>query len=147
MTLTSTPRCGGLTEGLKRAGIDVCHGVESDGSAIAAWEVNNRGATMWNSDVHELLERIIANEPGLPRPGSVDVLAMGPPCNGFTETGPTPWQGGTGDKGASDREELRVALQFTQHMRPAWTRAVCHSPTPISFIWRILIATINVSDE
>jgi DNA (cytosine-5)-methyltransferase 1 len=53
--------CGGLTEGLKRAGIDVAHGVESDGSAIAAWEVNNRGATMWNSDVRELLERIVGS--------------------------------------------------------------------------------------
>jgi DNA (cytosine-5)-methyltransferase 1 len=56
--------CGGLTEGLKRAGIDVCHGVESDGSAIAAWEVNNRGAMMWNSDVRELLERIVGSLDG-----------------------------------------------------------------------------------
>jgi site-specific DNA-cytosine methylase len=54
----------------------------------------------------------IANEPGLPKPGSVDVLAMGPPCQGFTGLG---WDC---EKGASDREELQVALQFTKKMRP-----------------------------
>ena len=104
--------CGGLTEGLKLAGIDVHHGVENDWSAAAAWEVNNRDAVLWQSDVSDYLERIVANEPGLPRPGSVDVLAMGPPCQGFTGLG---WEC---EKSASDREELEVSLNFTQKMRP-----------------------------
>jgi hypothetical protein len=30
---------------------------------------------------------------------------------------------------------------------PAWTRAFCNSPSPISFIRRIPIVTGNVSDE
>jgi hypothetical protein len=27
-----------------------------------------------------MLDRIVAEEPGTPAPGSIDVLAMGPPC-------------------------------------------------------------------
>ena len=34
------------------------------------------------SDVNEFLHRIIKGEPGLPKPRSIDVLAMGPPCQG-----------------------------------------------------------------
>ena len=34
-----------------------------------------------------MLDRIVAEEPGTPAPGSIDVLAMGPPCQGFTGLG------------------------------------------------------------
>jgi hypothetical protein len=98
---------GGLSEGLKRAGVSMMHGairfhcdwvsrwkfgqefdpvitfaavagVDADPVAACSWEINNPSpARAWNTDVQELLARIDRGEPGLPAPDSVDVLVMG----------------------------------------------------------------------
>ena len=65
------------------SGIDATYGVENDRDAAAAWQLNNTGM-MWHSTCQDLLDRIKNKESGTPEPGSIDVLAMGPPCQGFT---------------------------------------------------------------
>lgn len=103
---------GGLTEGLRLAGIQTLHGVESDQNAAAAWQLNNPDSTVWHSTCQDLLDRIKREEPGLPEVGSLDVLSMGPPCQGFTSLG----HANPNDE--RNRQELQVGLAFTQHMRP-----------------------------
>jgi DNA (cytosine-5)-methyltransferase 1 len=103
---------GGLTEGLRMAGIQTMHGVESDRDAAAAWQLNNRDSTVWHSTCQDLLDRIQQGEPGLPEVGSLDVLSMGPPCQGFTSLGHQC------ENDERNRQELQVGLAFTLHMRP-----------------------------
>lgn len=104
---------GGLTEGLRLAGIQSLHGVESDRDAAAAWQLNNRNSTVWHSTCQDLLERIMNKERGLPQPESLDVISMGPPCQGFTTLGHP-----NASNDEKNRQELQVGLAFTQHMRP-----------------------------
>ena len=103
---------GGLTEGLRLAGIQTLHGVESDRDAAAAWQLNNRDGTVWHSTCQDLLDRIQQGEPGLPEVSSVDVLSMGPPCQGFTSLGHQC------ENDERNRQELQVGLAFALHMRP-----------------------------
>lgn len=56
--------CGGLTEGLKLAGIDVRWACEHDHNAAAAWQLNNPGATMYCMDVGRLAQRLQSSAPG-----------------------------------------------------------------------------------
>lgn len=77
-------RGGGLSLGLERAGFDLVHAVEVDEDARATFANNREGLTeseitgdireVDDTEIHELVGR-----------DSVDLVAGGPPCQGFSE--------------------------------------------------------------
>ncbi len=78
--------CGGLSKGFMDAGYNIIVGVDNDQVALNTFEANHNGATGLNADLSkkETFETIkkIAGEK------SIDVIIAGPPCQGFSLTGP-----------------------------------------------------------
>jgi len=76
--------CGGLTIGLGQAGIDVRWANEIDAHAAETHRQSHPGCTVFQEDVNLLYRRLLDGDVGLPRPGEVDMVAGGPPCQGFS---------------------------------------------------------------
>ena len=76
--------CGGLSQGISRAGFDVRWANENWKPAAQTYQVSHSATTLFQEDARHLLSRIINAETGLPLPGEVDLLAGGPPCQGFS---------------------------------------------------------------
>ncbi len=78
--------CGGLSKGFMDAGFDVIVGVDNDQAALNTFEKNHNGAIGMNADLskQETFDEIkrIAGE------RNIDVIIAGPPCQGFSLTGP-----------------------------------------------------------
>jgi len=78
--------CGGLARGFLDAGYRVILGVDNDKSFLDTFEKNITGSQIFNTDlskpwVMRNIERIVKDE-------SIDVIIAGPPCQGFSSTGP-----------------------------------------------------------
>jgi DNA (cytosine-5)-methyltransferase 1 len=69
---------GGLSWGLKQAGIDVLAAVECDDWAAQTYAANNHHTQVLLSDVSELPRSFFRNFRG------IDIVAGGPPCQGFS---------------------------------------------------------------
>ena len=78
--------CGGLSKGFLDAGYDIIVGVDNDQAALNTFAKNHNGAVALNADLskQETFDKIqeIAGD----RP--IDVIIAGPPCQGFSLTGP-----------------------------------------------------------
>lgn len=78
--------CGGLSKGFMDAGFDIILGVDNDQAALNTFERNHNGAAVLNADLskQETFDEIkrIAGE------RSIEVIIAGPPCQGFSLTGP-----------------------------------------------------------
>lgn len=78
--------CGGLSKGFMDAGFNILVGIDNDQAALNTFVLNHPGATALNADLskHETFDKIkeIAGD----RP--IDVIIAGPPCQGFSLTGP-----------------------------------------------------------
>lgn len=78
--------CGGLSRGFIDAGFRILVGVDNDQAALNTFALNHDGAIALNADlsVQETFDRIkeIAGK------NSIDVVIAGPPCQGFSLTGP-----------------------------------------------------------
>lgn len=78
--------CGGLSKGFMDAGFNIIVGVDNDQAALNTFELNHNGAVGLNADLskHETFEEIkrIAGD------REIDVIIAGPPCQGFSLTGP-----------------------------------------------------------
>lgn len=75
--------CGGLTEGLKRAGFRVLCGVDIDPLAVKTYKANHRKVEAWKKDILELKPSDLAAALGL-KNRRLDLLAGCPPCQGFS---------------------------------------------------------------
>ena len=75
--------CGGLTVGLKRAGIEVLAAVENWDLAAEAYKMNHPMIRMVRSDIREINPTDLMRELGL-QTGQLDLLAGCPPCQGFS---------------------------------------------------------------
>jgi DNA (cytosine-5)-methyltransferase 1 len=78
--------CGGLSKGFEDAGFNVILGVDNDDAALLTFEKNHKNSKKFkgdlsNSNTFELIENIIEKK-------TVDVIVGGPPCQGFSLTGP-----------------------------------------------------------
>ena len=78
--------CGGLSKGFMDAGYSIIVGVDNDQAALNTFELNHNGARSLNADLSkketfEEIKRIAGNR-------SIDVIIAGPPCQGFSLTGP-----------------------------------------------------------
>lgn len=76
--------CGGLSTGLKQAGFNIKWACELDEHAAKTYSASHPDTVLWQEDVNTLLARCISNDHNTPRPGEVDLLAGGPPCQGFS---------------------------------------------------------------
>jgi DNA (cytosine-5)-methyltransferase 1 len=76
--------CGGLSHGLAKAGVEVAFANENDRYAAATYKATHPEAVLFEEDANTLLARLLRKEPGLPRKGDVDLIAGGPPCQGFS---------------------------------------------------------------
>ena len=80
--------CGGLSKGFELAGYHVLAGLEIEKHALATWKHNHVGAPVLgdinNKDIKDRLIAIVRNSLG---GRNLDVLAGGPPCQGFSTAG------------------------------------------------------------
>lgn len=78
--------CGGLSKGFMDAGFDIIVGVDNDQAALNTFERNHNGAVVLNADLSKQetfdeIKRLAGNR-------TIDVIIAGPPCQGFSVTGP-----------------------------------------------------------
>lgn len=76
--------CGGLTIGLGLAGIHVRWANEIDPHAAETYRWSHPKCTVYEEDVNLLYRRMLDRDKELPCPGQVDLIAGGPPCQGFS---------------------------------------------------------------
>lgn len=78
--------CGGLSKGFMDAGFNIIVGVDNDQAALNTFALNHNGAVAMKADLskQETFDEIkkIAGE------REIDVVIAGPPCQGFSLTGP-----------------------------------------------------------
>lgn len=78
--------CGGLSKGFMDAGYKIIVGVDNDQAALNTFALNHDGAKALNADLSKQetfdeIKRIAGNR-------EIDVIIAGPPCQGFSLTGP-----------------------------------------------------------
>lgn len=78
--------CGGLSKGFIDAGFDVLLGIDNDQAALTTFEKNHNGAVALNADLSkpetfDTIRQLTGNK-------EIDVIIAGPPCQGFSLTGP-----------------------------------------------------------
>lgn len=78
--------CGGLSKGFMDAGFKVLVGVDNDQAALNTFKLNHNGAVALNADLSKQetfddIKRIAGKQ-------TIDTIIAGPPCQGFSLTGP-----------------------------------------------------------
>lgn len=101
--------CGGLSKGFMDAGFDIIVGVDNDQAALNTFVKNHNGAVALNADLskQETFDEIkrIAGDRG------IDVVIAGPPCQGFSLTGPRNFD--------DERNKLYLAvIEIVKQYRP-----------------------------
>ena len=76
--------CGGLSHGLSIAGMKVCWANENWTSELKTYRSYHGQTTLFEEDAQELINRVFSNDSSLPKKGDVDLIAGGPPCQGFS---------------------------------------------------------------
>jgi len=75
--------CGGLTQGLRKAGFRVLGAIENEEKAAATYKLNHPSTHVWVSDIRSVKTRSLSRKLKL-RKGELDLLAGCPPCQGFS---------------------------------------------------------------
>lgn len=78
--------CGGLSKGFLDAGFDVIVGVDNDEAALNTFKLNHNGAMTLNADLSK--QGTFDEIKGIVESRTIDVIIAGPPCQGFSLTGP-----------------------------------------------------------
>jgi len=76
--------CGGISLGLKAGGINIKWANELNHSACKTYAGCHRKTNLLESDIVDFISKLHSNEAGLPKPGEVDLVVGGPPCQGFS---------------------------------------------------------------
>jgi DNA (cytosine-5)-methyltransferase 1 len=76
--------CGGMSIGLEKAGFKVIHANEINKDAASTYRRNFPNVEMMNVDIRKINVRDLRRKLGYPE---VDVIAAGPPCQGFSTAG------------------------------------------------------------
>ena len=78
--------CGGLSRGFMDAGYDILLGIDNDNAALATFKRNHGEAVAMNADLSqpETFDKI----DDVAETQNIDVIIAGPPCQGFSVTGP-----------------------------------------------------------
>ena len=78
--------CGGLSKGFMDAGFDIILGIDNDQAALDTFALNHEGAIAMNADLSKPETFDAIRQTAGDRP--IDVIIAGPPCQGFSLTGP-----------------------------------------------------------
>lgn len=78
--------CGGLSKGFMDAGFDVIVGVDNDAAALETFKLNHKGAVALNADLSK--QKTFDDIKKIAKGRKIDVIIAGPPCQGFSLTGP-----------------------------------------------------------
>jgi len=78
--------CGGLSRGFLDAGFNVLLGVDNTQSALETFEYNHNGAKSLNLDLSDFKNFNVMRE--MVNNVTIDMIIAGPPCQGFSLTGP-----------------------------------------------------------
>lgn len=102
---------GGLSEGLREAGFRSLYANEVIPQYAATFALNHPGTLVDASDIREVEPAGVREKLGLAR-GELDLVAGGPPCQGFSINAPT--------RSAEDRRNhlFRDYLRFVEEFRP-----------------------------
>ena len=78
--------CGGLSKGFMDAGFNIIVGVDNDQAALNTFERNHQGGIALNADLSK--QETFDEIKRLAGDRNIDVIIAGPPCQGFSLTGP-----------------------------------------------------------
>ena len=101
--------CGGLSKGFMDAGFDIIVGVDNDQAALNTFAKNHNGAVALKADLSKQetfddIKKIAGNR-------EIDVIIAGPPCQGFSLTGPRNFD--------DERNKLYLAvIEMVKQYRP-----------------------------
>jgi len=73
--------CGGLSEGLRRAGFEVVAAIDNDADSVATYRLNHPGTVVLEEDIREIATNDVKS---LLRSSPLHLLAGCPPCQGFS---------------------------------------------------------------
>ena len=78
--------CGGLSLGFQQAGYNVVLGIDNDEAALKTFRFNHKGALgaavdLFDADCMDHIDQLLHGR-------RIDVIVAGPPCQGFSLTGP-----------------------------------------------------------
>jgi DNA (cytosine-5)-methyltransferase 1 len=106
--------CGGLTEGLKVAGVEVKAAVEIDSLASIAYQANHPEVTLIQQDIRQISAAYLLDILNI-QVGELDILAGCPPCQGFS----TLRTRNSGKAVEDDRNDLILEfLRLVQELKP-----------------------------
>ncbi len=112
---------GGLTLGLDLSGAcETTFAMDADAHAVETFRRHHPNAKILCVDAGDALEQAMSPnaENSLPRPGDIDVIAVGPPCQGFSRKNQTAAR----DAAEKDPRNLLVCtvLGWVDHLRPKY---------------------------
>jgi DNA (cytosine-5)-methyltransferase 1 len=115
--------CGGLSQGLRKAGFEILGAIENDEKAAATYKLNHPKVELWIHDICEVRISSVTRRLGL-RKGDLDLLAGCPPCQGFSTMRTL-----NGNRLIRDKRNDLVSefLRFVEALRP---RAVMMENVP-----------------
>ena len=105
--------CGGISWGLAENGFRVIAGLDNWSIALKSFKRNHRDAEAIEADLSTLNPAKVAQRLHL-RPGQLDALVGGPPCQGFSKNVPRQRRFLEDDKNLL----IRSFLRFVEHLRP-----------------------------
>ena len=105
--------CGGIAAGLRSAGFNVVAGVDIERKYMTTFRRNFPNAIGLNADLVRFTPTELMATLGI-EPGELDILAGGPPCQGFSKNVPRKL------RFADDPNNLLVKrfLDYCEHMKP-----------------------------
>ena len=78
--------CGGLSKGFEMAGYNILLGIDNNAPALLTFERNHKGSVGLNADLSS--PKTFDTIEGIVNGRGIDVIIGGPPCQGFSLTGP-----------------------------------------------------------
>lgn len=127
---------GGLSLGLRNAGFDVVLAFDHDEESVQTYE-RNLGQHVEQLDIRNVDANYIKNKTGIV-PGELDLLAGGPPCQGFTKAR---------RDGHLDDERRHLTLEYLRLVLEMKPRAFLMENVPIMAQKRGLVFISKINEE
>ncbi len=83
--------CGGMSWGLYKAGFQILAGIDYDDEVLRTFQVNHNESLALKADLTQLDPQELMKKLNL-KPGEVDCLIGGPPCQGFSKNVPAAYR-------------------------------------------------------